>query len=83
LEELRAASRRAATLRSRIAEMETEVAERSAEFLAKRMERRQVETLISKTEAAGDQVARRRAQWEIDDWFMWDARRGDPAAKKS
>ena len=52
LEETRAATRRAAALKPKIREMEAEVAARRAEFLAKRMERRQVETVIGKSRAA-------------------------------
>lgn len=82
LEETRAASRRVAGLKPRIAEMEAKVAARLAAFLAKRMERRQVETLISKTKAAEAIVAGRRAQREIDDWFLRGTGCGDGAVKK-
>ena len=70
LEETRAANRRAAALKPRIAEMEAEVAARRAAFLGKRMEWRQVETLIRKTEAEEAVDAGRRAQRDIDDWFL-------------
>ena len=70
LEETRSASRRAAALMLRIAEMEVAVSARRAAFLAKRIERKQAETLIGKTEAADAIVAGRRAQREIDDWFL-------------
>jgi hypothetical protein len=82
LEETRAASRRAAALKPRIEEMEAEVAQRRAESLAKRIERRQVETLIRKVEAADAIVAGRRAQREIDDWFLRGVGRADGAAEK-
>jgi flagellar export protein FliJ len=83
LEETRAASRRVAALRPRIAEMEAEVTARRAAFLSKRMERQQVETLIRKTEAVAAQVAARRAQREIDDWFLRGAERARGAVEKS
>jgi flagellar export protein FliJ len=82
IEEMRAAKRRAAALKPRIAEMEAEVDARRALFLAKRMERRQVETLIQKTQAADARVAGRRAQREIDDWFLRSAGQSDEAATK-
>lgn len=83
LEETRAANRRAAALKPRILVMEAEVAERRAEFLAKRIERRQVETLIRKSEAAGALMAGRRAQQEVDDWFLRGAGRADGSAEKN
>jgi hypothetical protein len=39
------------------------------EFLAKRVERRQAETLIREIEARGAIESSRRAQQGIDDWF--------------
>ncbi len=83
LEEVRAASRRGAALKPRVAEMETEVAARRAEFLAKRMERRLVETLIGKIEAAEARVSELRAQREIDDWFLRRAGRPGGAPENS
>jgi hypothetical protein len=48
----------------------------AGEFLAKRIERRQVETLIQKTEAEDAVDAGRRAQQELDDWFLSRAQHG-------
>ena len=76
LEETRAALRHGAALKPRIAEAELEVARRRQEFLAKRIERRQVETLIQKTEAEDAVDAGRRAQQELDDWFLSRAQHG-------
>jgi flagellar export protein FliJ len=76
LEETRAALRHGAALKPRIAEAELEVARRRQEFLAKRIERRQVETLIQKTEAEDAVDAGRRAQRELDDWFLSRAQHG-------
>jgi hypothetical protein len=70
IEEVRAARRRAASLKPRILDAEGEVAARQAEFLAKRMERRQVETLIQKIETEDMRVAARRAQQEMDDRYL-------------
>ena len=76
LEETRAARRHAAALTPRIAETELAVTLRRGEFLARRMERRQVESLIWKSEEEAAIEAGRRAQREIDDWFLSQARRG-------
>jgi hypothetical protein len=76
LEQARAAVRHGAALRPRIAEAEVEVARRRQVFLAKRTERRQVETLIRKTEAEDAVDAGRRAQRDIDDWFLRRTRHG-------
>jgi len=70
LEEMRAACRHRAALTPRIAQTELDVAARREEFLAKRIERRQAETLIRETEAADATKAGRREQREIDDWFL-------------
>lgn len=76
LEETGAARRHAAALKPRIAEMELAVTARRREFLAKRIERRQVETLIRETEAGEAIETGRRAQREVDDWFLSRLRRG-------
>jgi hypothetical protein len=59
----------AAALAPRIAEAETAVEERRREFLGKRIERRQTETLIDEAEALDKVEAGRRAQRDLDDWF--------------
>ena len=82
LEETRAALRRATALRPRIAETELEVAQRRQEFLAKRMERRQAETLIRKTETEDAVEAGRRTQRELDDWFLSRAQRSKETANE-
>ncbi len=70
LEEMLAAHRHAAALKPKIVEAERRVISRRNEFLRKRIERRQAETLIEKTEA-GDRIeAGRRAQREVDGWFL-------------
>jgi flagellar biosynthesis chaperone FliJ len=69
LEETRAATRLAAVLTPRIADMELEVAELRRGFLVKRVERRQVETLIRESAARDAIEAGRRSQQGLDDWY--------------
>ncbi|MFY9852970.1 MAG: hypothetical protein WAK26_03725 [Terracidiphilus sp.] len=68
LEEMRTASRHAAALTPRVDAMEEEVASRRQEFLLKRVERRQAETLIQETEAREAIESGRRSQQALDDW---------------
>jgi hypothetical protein len=69
LEEIRAAGRHGVALIPRIADAELDVAALREEFLAKRVERRQAETLIKETEARDTIEAGRRSQQNLDDWF--------------
>jgi hypothetical protein len=46
------------------------------------MARRQVETLIRKTEVGDAVDAGRRAQRELDDWFLSRARHGAATSKE-
>jgi flagellar biosynthesis chaperone FliJ len=69
MEEMQTAGRHAAALAPRIADAELDVAALRGEFLAKRVERRQAETLIEETEARDAVEAGRRAQQDLDDWF--------------
>jgi flagellar biosynthesis chaperone FliJ len=69
LEETRAARCHAAALAPRIAEAELDVAGLREEFLSKRVERRQAETLIEETEARDALDAGRRGQQSMDDWY--------------
>ena len=69
LEETRAAGRHAAALRPRIADAELDVIALRQEFLARRVERRQAETLIRETEARDAVEAGRRGQQALDDWY--------------
>jgi hypothetical protein len=69
LEEGRTASRHAAALAPRIAEAELDVAELRQEFLARRVERRQAETLIQEAEAQDVIEAGRHGQQALDDWY--------------
>ena len=69
LEESRTAQRIAAALAPRLAEVGQAVEQRRGEFLGKRIERRQTETLIAKAVALETQEAGRKAQRDLDDWF--------------
>jgi antitoxin component of MazEF toxin-antitoxin module len=70
LEETRAARRRADALAPRIADAEVEVTTSREVFLAKRVERRQAETLIHEIEAQDAVIAGRRSQQALDDWYL-------------
>lgn len=63
------AHRRALVLAPRIAVSEFETSERRREFLDKRVERRQAETLLEQTEAADAMESARRSQGAIDDLY--------------
>ncbi len=69
LEEARSATRHAIALGPKIDAKQEEVAERRQEFLIKRVERRQAETLIEETEAREAIEADRRGQQALDDWY--------------
>jgi hypothetical protein len=69
LEEIRSAGRHGVALAPRIADAELDVATLREEFLSKRVERRQAETLIEETEARDAIEAGRRSQQDLDDWF--------------
>lgn len=70
IEESHIAQRIATALALRIVEWEVVVNARQQEFLGKRIERRQTETLIEKAEALENVEAGRRAQKNLDDWFL-------------
>jgi hypothetical protein len=69
LEETRASARMVAVLVPRIESSEYEVSRLREEFLSKRVERLQAETLIKETEARGAIESGRHAQQGLDDWF--------------
>jgi hypothetical protein len=69
LEETRSAGLYVVALGPRIDAKQEEVAVRRQEFLAKRVERRQAETLIEETEALEAIEAGRRGQQSLDDWY--------------
>jgi hypothetical protein len=69
LEEGRAAARQAAILEAAIPRSRQAVESERANFQAARVERRQVETLLSEAEAAETLNADRRTQQSLDDWY--------------
>lgn len=69
IEETRAALRHAAALAPRIETTGEEVTRLRQEFLLKRVERRQAETLIQETEARDAVESGRRSQQALDDWY--------------
>lgn len=70
IEEARIARRIAAALVPRLAEAEAAIHARRREFLGKRIERRQTETLIEKASLREKTEEERRAQRDLDDWFL-------------
>lgn len=54
----------------RVSRAEVQAAMRRKEFLLKRMERRQAETLIQETEASDAVEAVRQSQRKLDEWFL-------------
>ena len=70
IEETRAALRCASALKPRIAAAAADVMDLRAEFLAKRVERRQAETLIEEAAARDALEASRRSQQSLDDWYL-------------
>jgi hypothetical protein len=79
LEETRTARRHAVALAPRIGEAKLRAGARQREFLSKRIERRQAETLVRKTESQDEIEAGRRRQQELDDWFLRGARQTQAA----
>jgi flagellar biosynthesis chaperone FliJ len=79
LQELAAGQRTAAALRPRIEQAELEVAERREEFLAKRIERRQTESLLQEAEAREAAEAARRTQQTMDEWYLGRKIQSSPA----
>ena len=69
MEEIRTGERFAALLTPRIAQQEKLVSTRRDEFMVKRIERRQAETLIEKTEQLDAIEEGRRSQQALDSWF--------------
>jgi flagellar biosynthesis chaperone FliJ len=69
LAEIHGSERLALALSPLILDAELEIAELRADYLAKRIERRQAETLIEEAETRDAAVAERRSQQSLDDWF--------------
>ena len=70
LEEVDAGIRRGSVLQKHIEMSTLLVEERRAEFLAKRVERRQAETLVEAAEAAEKVEVNRRTQQSLDEWYL-------------
>jgi hypothetical protein len=70
LEETRAARRRAKLLAPWIEDAEQEVEALRRVHLAKRVERRQAETLVQAEEARETIAANRQGQQALDDWYL-------------
>ncbi len=68
-------------LTPRVASAELEAAALRREYLEKRVERRQAETLIRETEAQDEVESGRRAQQALDDWYGNRARQ-EPRERK-
>jgi flagellar biosynthesis chaperone FliJ len=69
MEESKAAKRVAAVIESRRPQAEEQVEQLREQYLAKRVERRQAETLIEEAAAREAVDADRRTQMGLDDWF--------------
>jgi hypothetical protein len=70
LEEVRAGKVCSVVLKQRIDESTLLVEELRAALLAKRVERKQAETLVKTTEAREADEADRRIQQSLDDWYL-------------
>jgi hypothetical protein len=80
LEETRTAVRFRATVAPRVTAAQFEVSALREEFLAKRVDRRQAETLIEETEARDAVDAGRRSQQALDDWHRFRLHQGKAGA---
>jgi flagellar biosynthesis chaperone FliJ len=69
IEEARSAVSQAVVLMPRIENSKEKVIIRRQEFLLKRVERRQAETLIEESEARDTIEAERRGQQSLDEWY--------------
>jgi hypothetical protein len=74
VEESRMASRQAAILKPKAASAGSLASERRGEFLGKRVERRQAETVIAHAEERETSETGRRVQRELDEWFLGKSR---------
>jgi flagellar biosynthesis chaperone FliJ len=81
LEEQHAAGRWQRGLAPRIQNAEQDVASLREEYLARRVERRQAETLVEKSVARAAAEVDRRSQQGLDDWFRNRLHRDELEAK--
>ena len=70
IEQTRSAAMSQRHLVPRIADAAADAAERREEYLAKRTERRQAETLVDAAQAQADLEASRRNQSALDEWYL-------------
>lgn len=75
LEETHAAARLAAALVPRIAAVKLDTVALRQQYLGKRVERRQAETLIQETEVKDAIETNRRDQQALDDWYRSQSHR--------
>jgi len=68
LEEIRVANRRAKALAAKVDAAEKKAQSKRLEFLDKRIERRQVETVYEAMQVEDSAEARRKSQLVLDDW---------------
>ncbi len=73
IEESRLAGKRSAALKPRIAGAEAVAVSRQQKFLEKRIDRRQVESVIEKAATEKTLDDGRRVQRALDDWFLRQA----------
>lgn len=69
LEETRLAVRRGEVIAGWIVEAQAVTETRRAEFLNKRVERRQAETLVEESEKRDEREGQKHAQRTLDDWY--------------
>jgi hypothetical protein len=83
MEETRAAGRVALALKPRVWDAEQDVAGLREDYLARRVERRQAETLIEEAETRDAQDSERRSQQGLDDWFRNRLHRAEAVAHEA
>jgi hypothetical protein len=83
VEETRAAGRVALALAPRVWNAEQDVAGLREDYLARRVERRQAETLIEEAETRDGLDIERRSQQGLDDWFRNRLHRAEAVAHEA
>jgi hypothetical protein len=82
LEEIRLADLMAKTLAEKIHAAENSAEHKRQEFLDKRIERRQVETVYEAIQARDTEAVNRKSQLMLDDWFSQRKRQTSEALTK-
>lgn len=82
LAETNAGSRMAAAMTTRVAKAQQNVAVQRERFLAKRLERRQAETLLRDVKARESVEQQRRVQRSADDWYLGQLWRNRPREER-